>query len=71
MQNGHPVLSLRRRKAGIDRISDALKDHRKAIAAYFADHEDRKERGNYIKTFFDNTFVEKILSDGQSRLPRL
>jgi len=52
-------------KQELIRISDALKDHRKAIAAYFADHEDRKERGNYIKTFFDNTFVEKILSDGK------
>ena len=47
------------------RISDALKDHRVAIAAYFADHEDSKERGNFIKTFFDSTYVEKILSNAQ------
>ena len=47
------------------RISDALKDHRATIAAYFADHEDSKERGNFIKGFFDNTYVEKILSSGQ------
>ena len=47
------------------RISDALKDHRTTIAAFFADHEDRKERGNFVKSFFDNTYVEKILSNGQ------
>ena len=47
------------------RISDALKDHRVTIAAYFADHEDSKERGNFIKGCFDNTYVEKILSSGQ------
>ena len=47
------------------RISDALKDHRVTIAAYFADHEDSKERGNFIKGYFDNTYVEKILSSGQ------
>ena len=47
------------------RISDALKDHRVTIAAYFADHEDSKERGNYIKSFFDSTYVEKILANGQ------
>ena len=47
------------------RISDALKNHRVTIAAYFADHEDSKERGNFIRSYFDNTFVEKILSNGQ------
>ena len=47
------------------RISDALKNHRVEIAAFFAAHEDRKERGDFIKSFFDNTYVEKILKDGQ------
>ena len=47
------------------RISDALKGHRVTIAAYFADHEDSKERGNFIKGYFDSTYVEKILSNGQ------
>ena len=43
----------------------ALKDHRKEIAAFFESHEDRKERGDFIKTFFDNTYVEHILDDGE------
>lgn len=47
------------------RISDALKNHRVEIAAFFAAHEDSKERGDFIKSFFDNTYVEKILADGQ------
>ena len=47
------------------RISDALKNHRVEIAAFFAAHEDRKERGDFIMSFFDNTYVEKILADGQ------
>lgn len=47
------------------RTCDALKNHRVTIAAYFADHEDSKERGNFIKSFYDNTYVEKILSNGQ------
>ena len=36
------------------RISDALKDHRAEIAAFFEAHEGRKERGDFIKGFFDN-----------------
>ena len=47
------------------RTSDALKDHRVEIAAFFADHEDRQERGDFIRSFFDNTYVEKILESGQ------
>jgi len=47
------------------RVSDALKDHRIEIAAFFEAHEDRKERGDFIKGFFNNTYVEKILSNGQ------
>lgn len=52
-------------KTELLRISDALKDHRAEIAAFFEAHEGRKERGDFIKTFFDNTYVEKILSNGQ------
>lgn len=47
------------------RISDALNGHRAEIAAFFEAHEGRKERGDFIKDFFDNTYVEKILSNGQ------
>ena len=47
------------------RISDALKNHRVEIAAFFAAHEDSKERGDFVKSIFDNTYVEKILADGQ------
>ena len=36
------------------------------IAAYFADHEDRRERGNFAKSFFDGVPVEKTLSNGQT-----
>ena len=43
----------------------ALKDHRKEIAAFFESHEDRKERGDFIKSFFDNTYVEHILDNGE------
>ena len=43
----------------------ALKDHRKEIAAFFESHEDNKERGNFIKSFFDNTYVEHILDNGE------
>lgn len=47
------------------RISDALKNHRTEIAAFFAAHEDGQERGDFLKAFFDNILVEKILSNGQ------
>lgn len=47
------------------RISDALKDHRVEIAAFFADHPDSEERGNFVRDFFDNYFVEEILSNGE------
>ena len=47
------------------RTSDALKDHRAEIAAFFAVHEDSEERGNFVRSFFDNAFVEKILSNDQ------
>ena len=43
----------------------ALKNHRKEIAAFFEAHTDRRERGDFIKTFFDNTYVEHILDNGE------
>lgn len=52
-------------KAELLRNCIALKDHRKEIATFFAEHEDRRERGNFIKGFFDNTYVEHILESGQ------
>ena len=52
-------------KTELLRVSDALKDHKAEIAAFFEAHEGRKERGDFIKGFFDNTYVEKILSNGQ------
>ena len=53
-------------KQELIRTSDALKDHRVTIAAYFADQEDRRERGNFVKSFFDGAPVEKTLSNGQT-----
>ena len=52
-------------KQELVRTSDALKDHRVTIAAYFSEHEDRRERGNFVKSFFDGVPVEKTLSNGQ------
>ena len=52
-------------KSELLRTSDALKDHRKEIAAFFADHTDSRECGDFVKSFFNNTYVEKILSNGQ------
>lgn len=43
----------------------ALKDHRLEIATFFAENQDREERGNFVKTYFDNTYVEHILHSGQ------
>ncbi len=43
----------------------ALKNHRKEIAAFFESNEDRRERGDFIKGFFDETFVEHILENGE------
>jgi N12 class adenine-specific DNA methylase len=43
----------------------ALKHHRKEIAAFFEVETDRRKRGDFIKTFFDNTYVEHILENGE------
>lgn len=53
-------------KQELIRTSNALRDHRVTIAAYFADQEDRRERGNFAKSFFDGVPVEKTLSNGQT-----
>lgn len=53
-------------KQELIRTSDALRDHRVTIAAYFADQEDRRERGNFVKSFFNGASVEKTLSNGQA-----
>ena len=47
------------------RTCERLNDHRPGIAAYFAVHADRKDRGNFVKWYFNNTFIEQILSNGQ------
>ena len=47
------------------RTCEKLKDHRVEIAAFFSSHPDDKERGDFIKGFFDNTFIEQILSNDQ------
>ncbi len=47
------------------RTCDPLKDHRIEIAAFFDAHPDREECGNFIKGFFENGPVEKVLSNGQ------
>ena len=47
------------------RTCERLKDHRKEIAAFFASHPYKEERGNFVKGFFDNTFYEHILGSGQ------
>ncbi len=52
-------------KSELLRTCDALKDHRTEIAAFFANHPGRRERGDFIKSFFNNTYVEMILSNGQ------
>jgi len=47
------------------RTCEALKDHRTEIAAFFADHPDRKDCGIFVRSFFNNTFTEQILSNGE------
>lgn len=47
------------------RTCEKLNNHRMEIAAFFASQPDEKERGNFVKSFFDNTFIEQILESGQ------
>ena len=42
-----------------------LKNHRTEIAAFFADHLDRRERGIFVRAFFVNGRVNCILSNGE------
>ena len=52
-------------KAELLRNCLALKEHRLEIATFFAENDDRRERGDFVKSYFDNTFVEHILESGQ------
>ena len=47
------------------RTSHALKNHRQEIAVFFSEHSDNRERGDFIKSFFDNTYTELLIQDGQ------
>lgn len=60
-----PYYSEEHEKAELLRDCDALKEHRLEIATFFAENNDRNERGNFVKTYFDNTYVEHILESGQ------
>ena len=60
-----PYFSEDNEKSELLRNCLALKDHRLEIAVFFAGHEDREERGDFVKSFFDNTYVEHILESGQ------
>ena len=46
------------------RNCDALRDHRKEIAAFFTAHTDRDERGSFVKSFFKDIYTEHILENG-------
>ena len=52
-------------KQEILRTCKELQHHRLEIVAYFDAHEDSKERGNFIRSFFDAAYVEQILENGQ------
>lgn len=52
-------------KRELIRTSPALKDHRVEIAAFFASHQEVKERCDFIKGFFTNEVYETTLSNGQ------
>jgi hypothetical protein len=45
------------------RTSHALKNHRQEIAAFFSEHSDNRERGDFVKSFFDNTYTELLIQD--------
>lgn len=54
-----------REKRELIRTSPALKDHRVEIAAFFASHQEVKERCDFIKGFFSNEVYETVLTNGQ------
>lgn len=45
---------------------EELRNNRLEIATFFAEHEDRNERGNFIKSFFDGESHEMTLESGQT-----
>ena len=51
-------------KCELIKNSPALKDHRIEIAAYFREHKDPKERGDFLMQFFDDKPQEFVLSNG-------
>ncbi len=51
-------------KCELIKNSPALKEHRTEIAAYFRDHPDSKERGDFLMQFFTEKPQEFILSNG-------
>ena len=53
-------------KRELIRTSPALKDHRVEIAAFFASHQEVKERCDFIKSFYSNEVYETTLSNGQA-----
>ena len=52
-------------KNELHRTCERLKDHRVEIAAFFASHPGKKERGDFLKRYFNNTFIEQFLCYGQ------
>ena len=65
INNNKPYYDVPEERNELLKISYALRNHRKEIAAYFAEHENRENRSNYIKKFFDNTYSELIPQSGQ------
>lgn len=65
INNNKPYYDVPEERNELLKISYALRNHRKEIAAYFAEHENSENRSNYIKKFFDNTYSELILQSGQ------
>ena len=53
-------------KSELIRNCIALKDHRAEIATFFAENENRDDRGNFIKSFFDGETVSHTLESGQT-----
>lgn len=47
------------------RTCEKLRDHRVEIAAFFASNSDDEVCGDFLKKYFDNTFIEQILSNDQ------
>lgn len=65
INNSKPYYDVPEERNELLKISYALRNHRKEIDTYFTEHENRADRSNYIKNFFDNTYSELILESGQ------